>query len=262
MCASWLLYSKPDMYAEQGMSLERGERDSEWVGHGERPRHLIGAVLQLLTPRSHASVMSFLLSPPPAALKLFATFRTAQDIGGRLQGVSGPSQKRYAGYFESLRFVTPRGAPRDNVLLEAYSHLRNTPPMELVSLTLNHVAPIDAAKEMRSGVAGGAFNQKARDVHNSQWNKSRNWSLLITYYPPISTYDVAGAATAGAADEADEDPEHWTANTINRRNLARYQDTKEFYFPAREKEMVRRTSHTRAQRSTCNDQTTRTCRIP
>lgn len=198
MVAAWLLYSKPDMYADQ-------------------------------------------------ALKLFATYRTAQEIGGRLQGVSGPSQKRYIGYFENLRFVT---RDKTNVLAESFSHLRNTPPCELVSLTLNHVAPIEVGKEMRA--TGGAVNEKARDVHNSQWNKSRNWSLLITYYPPISTFSnssIPGSSSSSSTPalvlpkeshfvEVEDDDDNWSADNINRRNLARYSDTKEFYFPAREKELT------------------------
>jgi hypothetical protein len=223
----------------------------------------------LLPGRTGSFVSAWLLFSNPhlyaeQALKTFATFRTSQEAGGRLQGVSGPSQKRYIGYFEQLRTLI-HGKP--NVLAEGLSHLRNTPPAELVSLTLNHVAPVDAAKEMQRG------GEKARDVHNSQWNKSRNWSLLITYYAPIATYDTSeqlAQATAAAADadaelhagtahpsnvssssslpslpvpldlsvEKPEDPDHWTADVINRRNMVRYGDTKEFYFPAREKQMV------------------------
>ena len=191
MCCAWLLYSKPEMYAEQ-------------------------------------------------ALKLFATYRTAQNLGGKLQGVSGPSQKRYIGYFEQLRFVSKAAGATGNFLQDGFVALRSSPPMELVTLTLNHVAPLSTAKQLT--------DEKARDVHNITWNNTRNWSLLITHYAPISTVDGLGkdgAASSSSAlpNEHDEDPEHWTAETINRRNQARYSDTKEFYFPAREKEMVEARTH-------------------
>lgn len=173
------------------------------------------------------------------ALKLFATYRTAQNLGGKLQGVSGPSQKRYIGYFEQLRFVSKAEGATGNFLQDGFVHLRSSPPMELVTLTLNHVAPLSAAKQLT--------DEKARDVHNITWNNTRNWSLLITHYAPISTVDGIGkngsasssSSSSSALPEEHEDPEHWTAETINRRNQARYADTKEFYFPAREKEMVR-----------------------
>jgi len=265
----WLLYSKPDIYAEQ-------------------------------------------------ALKLFATFRTAQEIGGRLQGVSGPSQKRYIGYFEQLRFVsrsrresrdehtaasaagasgsgsgseqkptTPERSAGQNLLQEGFAFLRTQPPMELVSLTLNHVAPLKVARDLR--------DERSRDVHNTTWNSSKNWSLLITHYAPIRTYEeeeaahladgtATGSSSAATAskkqkkkrkasskkkgkknrkgkkdggeeknsndgttssssdndddDDSDSEEEEWSADAVNARNLARYEDTKEFYFPAREKELT------------------------
>ena len=38
------------------------------------------------------------------AMKLFARSRTEKGVGGKVQGVSGPSQKRYVHYFEQLRW--------------------------------------------------------------------------------------------------------------------------------------------------------------
>lgn len=66
------------------------------------------------------------------AQKLFATFRTAQEIGGRLQGVSGPSQKRYIKYFEELRFQV-----RDSGIKfrDAFQLLHQSPKAEIVCLT-------------------------------------------------------------------------------------------------------------------------------
>ncbi len=191
MCCAFLLFSKPEMYAEQ-------------------------------------------------ALKLFATYRTAQDIGGKLQGVSGPSQKRYIGYFEQLRFVANK---QDTFLTDALTHLKAQPPMELTTLTLNHVAPLKA----RARLAGEKANDKARDVHNTTWNQSKNWSLLITHYPPLATVDdeaskdnggAAGSSSSAASlHEPEEDPAHWSAAKMNARMQSRYSDTKEFVFPAREKEI-------------------------
>jgi hypothetical protein len=188
----------------------------------------------------------FLLYSKPSmyaeqALKLFATYRTAQDIGGKLQGVSGPSQKRYVNYFEQLRFVSKEPEER---LPAALAHLRSSPPMELVTLTLNHVAPLKKAGALRT-----PGDDKARDVHNTTWNQSANWSLLITHYPPIATLDdpahvpheQAGGEQKDEAKAApiskDGSEEGWSADAINRRNMARYSDTKEFFFPAREKEI-------------------------
>jgi hypothetical protein len=97
MISGWLLYSKPDMHAEQ-------------------------------------------------AQKQFATFRTAQEIGGKLQGVSGPSQKRYIKYFEQLRRISKE---RQIPFRNAFDILATTPPAEIVKLTLNNIITINGKKGNR-----------------------------------------------------------------------------------------------------------------
>ncbi len=60
-----------------------------------------------------------------------------------------------------------------------------------------------------------------RDAHNRSWNSSKNWSLLITHYPPRDYNHTVGM------------------DDVDAQNAARYKDTQQFYFKVSVRARVR-----------------------
>jgi protein-tyrosine phosphatase len=176
MIAAWLLYSNPEMYAEQ-------------------------------------------------ALKYFAMQRTSTDIAGKVQGVGGPSQKRYIQYFEELRFVSLNKGI--SLMKNAFDLLAS--PVELTSLTLHHILPVknigdkSNVKKIAHNVVDAVLGDEHHQLKKQQWCNTQSWSLLITHYPPrqyVNTTDK-------------EDIRGIDVESTNSFYMRRYEDYEEFVFRAK-----------------------------
>lgn len=162
------------------------------------------------------------------ALKYFAMQRTSTDIAGKVQGVGGPSQKRYVQYFEELRFVSLNKGIR--LMKNAFELLAQ--PVELLSLTFHHILPVKP--KQRHGAAAGvkqtlhtAFDAVLGDEHHNmkrqQWLNTQNWSLLITHYPPRQYTNPVNPSDARGVD----------VEAANSFYMKRYEDYEEFVFKAK-----------------------------
>lgn len=150
------------------------------------------------------------------ALKYFAMQRTSTDIAGKIQGVGGPSQKRYIQYFEDLRFV---GKSRGTQLRDCFDLLAQ--PVELLSLTFHHVTPVKTKNKFIN--ISNKLDDKYRDEQRLNWTAAQNWSLLITHYPPRQYISVDNTNDTRGID----------VESVNAFYMRRYEDYDEFVFRAK-----------------------------
>lgn len=142
------------------------------------------------------------------AMMFFATRRTDEGKGGKLQGVVGPSQIRYINYFEQYRTACQIAGIS---VLDGWDLLSAAPLCEILSVTVNVVVPpsqrsafgkpvlpyhgdkeavtnagVVTAKAVVTHIQGeGTKGTKAIRVKTrpEQRGAADGWYLYITYYP-------------------------------------------------------------------------------